>query len=117
MDKHAILIIGGTTEGLQAVEVCEEAGKPFVYSTKGKSQDVRLHHGTLLQGGMSEAEMVDLCRQQGVELIVEAAHPFAVNAHKTIGAVARTVGLQSIRFERRYPPIPREAHRVTSWSE
>lgn len=117
MDKHAILIIGGTTEGLQAVEVCEEAGKPFVYSTKGKSQDVRLHHGTLLQGGLTEAEMVDLCRQRGVELIVDAAHPFAVNVHKTVGAVARTVGLQSIRFERRFPPIPREAHRVTSWAE
>ena len=35
-----ILIIGGTTEGRKALEVCEEAGKPFYYSTRGASQEL-----------------------------------------------------------------------------
>ena len=40
-----ILIFGGTTEGRAAVNVIEEAGKPYYYSTKGDEQDIYLHHG------------------------------------------------------------------------
>ena len=43
-----ILIFGGTTEGRAAVNVIEEAGKPYYYSTKGDEQDIYLHHGIRL---------------------------------------------------------------------
>ena len=52
-----ILIIGGTTEGRAAVEVCGEAGKPFLYSTLGTSQEIALHHGTRLEGPLDAAEI------------------------------------------------------------
>ena len=47
-----ILIFGGTTEGRAAVNVIEEAGKPYYYSTKGDEQDIYLHHGIRLSGCM-----------------------------------------------------------------
>ena len=49
-----ILVLGGTTEGRIAVQTLEEAGKPFYYSTKGNEQEVPLHNGIRLQGGMDK---------------------------------------------------------------
>ena len=40
-----ILVFGGTTEGRKAVEVLEEGGKAFYYSTKTGEQDITLHNG------------------------------------------------------------------------
>ena len=40
-----ILVFGGTTEGRKAVEVLEEGGSPYYYSTKTGEQDLTLHHG------------------------------------------------------------------------
>lgn len=108
------LIIGGTTEGRIAVEVCEEAGKPFFYSTKGSSQVVKLHNGLPLTGGMTASEMSFFCKENEVGLIVDAAHPFATLVHQNIGKVGQELGLPIVRFERQFPEIPVEAIKVTS---
>ena len=42
-----ILVFGGTTEGRKAVEVLEEGGSPYYYSTKTGEQDLTLHHAHL----------------------------------------------------------------------
>lgn len=100
------LIFGGTTEGRIAVEVCEEAGKPFYYSIKGSSQAIKLHHGTLITGGMDQAEMLAFCKNKEVSLLIDAAHPFASVVHKNIGWVAESLSLPIIRLERKFPDIP-----------
>ena len=43
-----ILVFGGTTEGRKAVEVLEEAGSPYFYSTKTGEQELSLHNGLRL---------------------------------------------------------------------
>ena len=93
-----ILIFGGTTEGRIAVEVCEQAGKPFYYSTKGAMQQVEMHNGVRLTGALSAAEISDFCRQNDVRCIVDAAHPFAVNLHHTIAQA----GMPVIRLQRSF---------------
>ena len=99
-----ILILGGTTEGRIAVRTLEEAGKPFYYSTKGDEQEVIMHHGIRLQGAMDELDMERFCRKQSIALIVDAAHPFAEQLHRTVEAVSMKLTLPVIRFERIYPP-------------
>lgn len=79
-----VLIFGGTTEGRIAAEVCEEAGKPFYYSTKSANQKVDLHNGIRLTGGMNAFEISRFCKEHGIRCIVDAAHPFAENLHKEI---------------------------------
>ena len=37
-NNEMILVFGGTTEGRKAVEVLEEAGSPYYYSTKTGEQ-------------------------------------------------------------------------------
>lgn len=93
-----ILIFGGTTEGRLAVDICEQAGKPFYYSTKSALQKVELHHGVRLTGAMDASEMQVFCREHGIACIIDAAHPFAENLHQTIA----TVGLPVIRLQRSF---------------
>jgi cobalt-precorrin-5B (C1)-methyltransferase len=102
--QPAILIIGGTTEGRIAVEVCDEAGKPYFYSTKNASQQIDCVHGKRISGGLDEESMPGFCLRHNIRLIVDAAHPFAENVHKNIGITAQKLQIPVIRFERSFPP-------------
>lgn len=98
-----ILVLGGTTEGRLAVKVLDESGKPYFYSTRGEWQRVCCRHGQRVTGGMDAEKMEDFCRSQGIRLLVDAAHPFAVQLHETVEQVSRKLHLDVVRFERIYP--------------
>lgn len=108
-----LLILGGTTEGRRCVEVCEEAGVPFYYSTFGSSQEITLHNGIHITGGKDKAELRAFCKENSVGLIIDAAHPFATNLHSNVGALHLPV----IRYEREFPAIPEEVQQVSSFEE
>ena len=91
-----ILIFGGTTEGRLAVEVCEQAGKPYYYSTKGESQQVEMEAGIRLTGAMTAEDIASFCRSKEIRCIIDAAHPFAENLHQAIAEA----GLPVIRLGR-----------------
>ena len=118
-----ILVFGGTTEGRKAVEVLEEGGSPYFYSTKTGEQDITLQHGVRIDGALDEAAMMHFCTEHGIRMIVDAAHPFAALLHQTIATTASALSLPVVRFERIYPPcdpaitwiddytqIPRDIH-------
>lgn len=98
-----ILIFGGTTEGRRAAAVCDEAGKPYFYSTKSNLQQMDMANGVLLTGAMDEDEMRNCCISNNIRLIIDAAHPFAELLHHTIATVAETLQLPVVRYERLYP--------------
>lgn len=95
---EGLLIFGGTTEGRLAVEVCEQAGKPYYYSTTSSLQSVSMLHGQRLTGAMDAGQMKDFCQEHGVRCIIDAAHPFAENLHRTIAEL----GLPIIRLQRSF---------------
>ena len=99
-----ILVFGGTTEGRKAVEVLEEAGKTYFYSTKTGEQDISLHYGIRTDGAMDKDDMQRFCFDHSIRLIVDAAHPFASILHQTIGEVASSLHIPVVRYERIYPP-------------
>ena len=118
-----ILVFGGTTEGRKAVEVLEEGGNAYYYSTKTGEQDIVLHHGIRLDGALDGEAMQTFCREHAIRLIVDAAHPFAQQLHQTVASVAETLAIPVVRYERIYPPrdpaitwiddynqIPRDIH-------
>ena len=98
-----ILVLGGTTEGRKAVQVLEEAGKPFYYSTRGGEQDVPLVHATRLVGGMDAVQMAEFCRANEIKLIIDATHPFAEGVHRNVAEVSENMNIPCIRYERQYP--------------
>lgn len=97
-----ILIFGGTTEGRYTVKVCEEASKPFYYSTKNNLQEIPLANGIRLSGGLDQLSMPLFCKEKNIRLIIDAAHPFAINLHDTISKVSDDLNIPVIRYERNY---------------
>ena len=67
-----------------------------------------MHHGIRLQGAMDELDLERCCREHNIQLLVDAAHPFAIQLHQTVEKVAHTLNLLVIRFERIYPPRDEE---------
>ena len=118
-----ILVFGGTTEGRKTVEVLEESGSPYYYSTKTGEQDLTLHNGTRIDGVLDGEAMKAFVKAHAIRLMVDAAHPFASQLHQTIMSVASECQIPVIRYERIYPPrdpnlewiddysqIPRDIH-------
>ena len=112
-----ILVFGGTTEGRKAVEVLEEAGTAYYYSTKTGEQDVALHHGIRLDGAMDGEAMRVCCRQHAIRLVVDAAHPFASRLHETIADAAGALHIPVVRYERIYPPRNPEYTWIDDYTE
>ena len=99
-----ILILGGTTEGRAAVQVADEAGECYYYSTKGDQQEIVCRNGVRLSGGMNTEDMETFCKGQEIRLLIDAAHPFAILLHQTIAEVSLKLNIPVVRYERKYPP-------------
>ena len=112
-----ILVFGGTTEGRKAVEVLEESGNTYYYSTKTGEQDITLHHGQRIDGALDAEAMQTFCREHGIRLIVDAAHPFASQLHQTIAQVSELLNVPPIRYERIYPERDPEITWIDDYSQ
>ena len=112
-----VLVFGGTTEGRKAVEVLEEAGTTYYYSTKMGEQDIALHHGERIDGAMDAESMQTFCREHDIRLMVDAAHPFASQLHKTIAQISEKQNIPVIRYERIYPPRSADITWIDDYSQ
>lgn len=112
-----VLVFGGTTEGRKAVEVLEEAGTTYYYSTKTGEQDIALHHGKRIDGAMDAEAMQTFCREHDIRLMVDAAHPFALQLHKTIAQISEKQNIPVIRYERIYPPRSADITWIDDYSQ
>ena len=112
-----ILVFGGTTEGRKTVEVLEEGGNTYYYSTKTGEQDITLHHGQRIDGALDAEAMQTFCREHGIRLIVDAAHPFASQLHQTIAQVSESLSIPTIRYERIYPERDPEITWIDDYSQ
>lgn len=112
-----ILVFGGTTEGRKAVEVLEEGGSTYFYSTKTGEQDITLHHGHRIDGALDAEAMQTFCREHNIRLIVDAAHPFASQLHQTIAQVSESLNVPTIRYERIYPKRDSEITWINDYSQ
>lgn len=99
-----ILVFGGTTEGRATVETLDAAGQTYYYSTRGNLQQVECIHGIRISGAMNVAQIAAFCREHGIRLLVDAAHPFAEQLHGNIARVAAELDIPVVRYERIYPP-------------
>ena len=110
-----ILLFGGTTEGRTAADVCEQAARPFYYSTRTDGQDVPLANGIHITGDMDATAIEKFCEEHAIRLIVDAAHPFATSLHKNIVQAAEHAGLPVVRFDRIYPPRREDITWCSDW--
>ncbi|MFR9650813.1 MAG: cobalt-precorrin-5B (C(1))-methyltransferase CbiD [Rikenellaceae bacterium] len=95
-----ILIFGGTTEGRIAAKVCDHAAKSYLYATKGEDQRLLASYAEQIYGAMSEADIEGVITSRGVDLIIDAAHPYAEALHTNIAQAAEMRSITTVRFER-----------------
>ena len=95
-----ILVFGGTTEGKQVADTLNKLQLPFLYSTKTKTNGVIPQLGRCIHGALDENAIKSLCHYEQIDLIIDAAHPFAVNLHQTVASSARTLSTSLVRYER-----------------
>lgn len=98
-----ILVFGGTTEGRMTTRVLDESGKEYYYSTKGDLQELDFVHGIRITGAMTEEKLIEFIREKEIQLVIDAAHPFAAVLHETIGLATAKTGTPVVRYERTYP--------------
>lgn len=112
-----ILIFGGTTEGRKAAAVCDEAAQPFYYSTKGETQQIETANGIRITGALDKESMLRFCMENGIRLIIDAAHPFAEVLHQNVDEAARQLQIPVLRYERTYPAQSRSYQWFDSYEE
>ena len=75
-----ILIFAGTTEGRALSEVlCENHIRHFISVATDYGVQVLTEnpYAKVLQGRMNEAEIADFVRENQIDLVVDATHPYA----------------------------------------
>ena len=96
-----VLIFGGTTEGKRVAHLLDVIGQAYIYSTKTDAhQEVK---GKRIVGAMNQGAIAQFCVDNGVKIIVDAAHPFAVELHSNIHQAALSLGIKVIRYDRVFP--------------
>lgn len=98
-----VLVFGGTTEGKKVAELFDVIEQDYFYSTKTDAH--KYIKGTRVFGGMDAPKINRFCQENHIRLIVDAAHPFALELHKNIHEVSVQLKLNVIRYERKFPKI------------
>lgn len=106
-----ILLLGGTTEGREAARALASRGWPVVVSvaTPYGAELARCgFDGEVLVGRRDSSGFAALIGERGVEVVVDATHPFAVEARRNARRAAVQCQVPYLRFTR--PPEPLPAH-------
>lgn len=98
-----ILVFGGTTEGKKCAELLDIIDQPYIYSTKTKVKHTKSK--VSINGALDFDAMKSFCLENNINLIIDAAHPFASILHKTISQVSDILEITNIRFERDFPVL------------
>lgn len=97
-----ILLLGGTSETGPLAAAFAAQGWPTLVST---ATDVALDLPeypllTRRNGRLNQQQMEQLIRQEQIRVLVDATHPFAVEAHATALAAATAVTIPCLRWQR-----------------
>lgn len=96
-----ILLLGGTEEAHELAECLAERDADFLVSVAGRTDAD--YPGPVRTGGFGGAEgLADFLRAEGVEVLVDASHPFAATISPAAKHAARLARVRYLRLER--PP-------------
>ncbi len=96
-----ILILGGTTEARELAARLDAAWIPVVTSLAGRVGRPRLPAGDVRIGGFGGPDaMAAWLRDQAVEAVVDATHPFAARISASAARACPAAGVPLLRLER-----------------
>lgn len=118
-----ILVLSGTADGRMVIKALREKGyrvAATTVTTYGKELIVRQEEIPVLEGGLTEGELIKLIQDQEIRMIVDATHPFAQEVSQMAMGVCNGLGLPYLRFEREGTELLRgedNVHQVGSFRE
>jgi precorrin-6A/cobalt-precorrin-6A reductase len=109
-----ILLLGGTSETAPLISALQREGLDVLVST-ATDAPLELPAGVRRRCGRLDAqEMADLCKAEGIRVLVDAGHPYAVHLHRACQEAAALAGVSQFRLLRPVSDIPPEATLVAS---
>ena len=106
---HRILILGGTTEArLLAGRLAERGGREVTVSLAGRVKEIVAHPVPVRVGGFGGIDgLAAYLEAEGVDLLIDATHPFADQMSRNAVAASIHAGVPLLALRR--PPWTREA--------
>ncbi|WP_132152228.1 cobalt-precorrin-6A reductase [Kribbella antiqua] len=96
-----VLVLGGTGEGRELAGRLRDEGLEVVSSLAGRTTDARLPVGEVRQGGFGGAVgLTRWLRDNSVDVMVDATHPFAATMTEHAVAAARSAGIPLVILRR-----------------
>lgn len=96
-----LLLLGGTGEARSLAQVLSGSGVDVVSSLAGRITDARLPVGEVRQGGFGGVDgLTDWLRENAVDAVVDATHPFAATMTEHAAAAARELDLPLLVLRR-----------------
>ncbi|MTI33551.1 precorrin-6A reductase [Xanthovirga aplysinae] len=103
-----ILLFGGTTEGRLAADNLQRKGQPFIYSVKDSGALHGLDYANMRYGALNPEGLEAFIEERHIRKVIDAAHPFAVQLHKTVQEVCNRKKIFYLRYCR--PSLDRIQH-------
>src|SRR5690606_23256946 len=102
VDKRRILILGGTSEARAlAGRLAERGDLAVTLSLAGRTLDPAPQPVPVRTGGFGGMQgLVAHLREQAVDLLIDATHPFAKQISANARAASETTGIPLLRLER-----------------
>jgi len=98
-----ILVLGGTSDSLLICEALSLAGAAYkisVTTAYGESLSLKYTQHVIAKA-LNLEEMMVLIRQEEIDTIIDATHPYAVEVSKIAMQVAENLKLRYVRYERK----------------
>jgi precorrin-6A/cobalt-precorrin-6A reductase len=96
-----VLILGGTTEASALARALVERGEDVITSFAGRTASARAVAGATRIGGFGGAEgLAAHLRDEGVDVLLDATHPFAPQMRWHARAAGEQAGVPTLRVER-----------------
>ncbi|MBK1691784.1 cobalt-precorrin-6A reductase [Ectothiorhodospira mobilis] len=112
-----LLILGGTGEAMAVARALQGDGRfAPVYSVAGRTRNPRLPDLPSRVGGFGGPEgLAAYLREQGVQVLLDATHPFAARISANAAAAARATGVSLLALRRPlWTPGPGEEWRMVA---
>ena len=103
-----ILVLAGTRDGRELAAQLTEAGYAVTVSvTSGYGRELaRQSVSSVHAEAMSQDGLERFIRQNAIDLLVDATHPYAVNVSRNAAAAAARAGISCLRYERPASVLP-----------
>ena len=100
---NAIFVFAGTTEGREISEILSKSGIDCTVSVAteyGAKLLPKSENLTVIHGRLNHQEMCSLFEQKNYDCVIDATHPFAVEASKEIRLACKISKIRCIRLAR-----------------